>query len=1060
MGLRWNPVRSRIRLTDEISMTQGYRRLLSRFFLVLLVIIKAETVKLDNIGSREDVFNQCTRKPSYFDLETGETTTTEAENFEEVIVSFKNYKNITDHVAFVHELAGGCTTWHNVARRNAAATLYPTDFIVIEMDEEMGETSRLLEALEKNPEVRALSKERQIDSRHLFGHEVEDVEEPARFKMMTVGKENDTAVELDEAQHHQRQILAQGLIAITKYTGADQLWKQGHTGRGVKVAVFDTGIREHHSSFRNIVERTDWTDENTRDDPIGHGTFVAGVIASTHSQCSGFAPDAEIYAFRVFNRKQVSFTSWFLDAFNYAMQKGIDVLNLSIGGPDFMDRPFVEKVLEMSAHGIIIVSAIGNDGPRYGTLNNPADQLDVIGVGGITYEDTVASFSSRGMTTWELPRGYGRVKPDIVAYGKGIRGPTTSGGCRSLSGTSVASPVVAGMVTLLAEMADKEYLNPAMMKQVLTLGAVPIPNSHVFEQGMGRVDLLKAADLVRNYVPQASAIPHSLDLTQCPYMWPYCTQPAYYSAQPIKVNLTVLNPLSVAGSIRNPRLILNADGYAENNPLVSAEFSYSDVLWPWSGFLAVALRVTKAGRLMSGIVSGEVVFEVLSDNEELSVVSVPLRLELAPPPPREKRLLWDQFHSLRYPSGYFPRDNLAIKSDILDWNGDHIHTNFKGLYDHLRAEGYFIETVGTDWTCVDATLYSTLLLVDPEEAYFDEEIAKLASDVYTRGLSLVVVGEWHNVATMKKLKFLDQNTQSWWLPQTGGANLPQLNRVLEPFHMAYSDRVLDATMQADGKSWRYESGTSIFKFPKSGRLFSVLAKDAVSGTRRYFPVMGIYSTGTEPGNGRIALYGDSNCLDGNHRRGDDCYAALDALLDFTCQNKTNERMFPATLSLKSSFRCDFGNIPVPMDGVHFERYSNVMGEDKLPECLAMVSGIPNVSTFTPPINHSDILPHLPDPKGGFYNNAQQGLPYFALGLFVGACALALYIRFCRMVGGKDLPAFIASQTGQKDGGAEVHKLAPGHIEAPAEIPVAKWGRGGVLHKRNSNAISKEVSFKV
>ena len=54
-------------------------------------------------------------------------------------------------------------------------------------------------------------------------------------------------------------------------------------------------------------------------------------------------------------------------------QSDIDVLNLSIGGPDFLDRPFVEKVWELSASGVVVVSAIGNDGPRYGTLNNPGN---------------------------------------------------------------------------------------------------------------------------------------------------------------------------------------------------------------------------------------------------------------------------------------------------------------------------------------------------------------------------------------------------------------------------------------------------------------------------------------------------------------------------------------------------------------------------------------------------------------------------------------------------------------------------------------------------------------
>ena len=96
--------------------------------------------------------------------------------------------------------------------------------------------------------------------------------------------------------------------------------------------------------------------------------------------------------------------------------------------------------------------------------------MDVIGVGGINFEDQIARFSSRGMTTWELPGGYafrdiarnkinlifklliryGRVKPDIVTYGSAVRGSSIQGGCRSLSGTSVASPVVAGAITLLA----------------------------------------------------------------------------------------------------------------------------------------------------------------------------------------------------------------------------------------------------------------------------------------------------------------------------------------------------------------------------------------------------------------------------------------------------------------------------------------------------------------------------------------------------------------------------------------------------------------------------------
>eukprot|EP00659_Diplonema_papillatum_P000773 gene773-1187_t len=109
------------------------------------------------------------------------------------------------------------------------------------------------------------------------------------------------------------------------------------------------------------------------------------------------APDAELHVFKVFTDKQASYTSWFLDAFNHAISLEVDVLNLSIGGPDYMDKPFMDKVLEVSANGITIVSAIGNDGPLYGTLNNPADQIDAFNAslyGMLFLVDTEEEFST------------------------------------------------------------------------------------------------------------------------------------------------------------------------------------------------------------------------------------------------------------------------------------------------------------------------------------------------------------------------------------------------------------------------------------------------------------------------------------------------------------------------------------------------------------------------------------------------------------------------------------------------------------------------------------------
>ena len=682
--------------------------------------------------------------------------------------------------------------------------------------------------------------------------------------------------------HTRRRRLLQHGRSVARDLGAPSMWSHGYSGAGIRMAVFDTGVRADHPAFKRIVERTNWTSEQSLDDGLGHGTFVAGVILGTDNQCPGFAPDAELLTFRVFTNAQLSYTSWFLDAFNYAIASRVHVLNLSIGGPDYLDQPFVDKVNEITANGIVMVSAIGNDGPLWGTLNNPADQMDVIGVGGISYGGSVSGFSSRGSTTGELTHGgAGRFKPDIMAFGDDVLGSRIQGGCRPLSGTSVASPVVAGAVVLLASTvaaADRStHVTPASMKQALVEGAHRLQGPRIWEQGAGKLDLNGAYKVLSSYSPRASALPAQLHLDDCPYMWPFCTQPLYAGAQPVLLNITLLNGQHVTGWLTDAPVWTPSWKFGDLGKHLDVQFTWSTRLWPWSGWMGVALRVKPSGAAASGTASGVITFTVASPNGLSSEVSIPLRATVAPTPDRSKRVLWSQWHNIPYPPGYIPRDDLDAKADILDWHGDSPVTNYHDARDALVGGGFFVESLREPLTCVDLSLYGTLLLWDTEEEFMAEEVEAVHTAVTVGGLSVFIAAEWYHVPTMQGMRFFDDNTHSHWTPYTGGSNVPALNDLLAPFGAAFGDRVMSGTVSFGTLAARIASGANLARMPANSTVHVVTsvsdatqansgwnsAPSGVPGGGAGTAVLGLIHAGA----GRLALWGDTGCLDSSHNTG-------------------------------------------------------------------------------------------------------------------------------------------------------------------------------------------------
>lgn len=102
-----------------------------------------------------------------------------------------------------------------------------------------------------------------------------------------------------------------------------------------------------------------------------------------------------------------------------------------------------------------------------------------------------------------------------------------------------------------------------------------------------------------------------------------------------------------------------------------------------TGYLAIFITVQPEASNVTGAASGRIRFTIVSpagegeSSERRSLVEMPLTVNIIPTPPRQLRVLWDQFHSIKYPPGFVPRDNMDAKNDGLDWHGDHLHTNYR-----------------------------------------------------------------------------------------------------------------------------------------------------------------------------------------------------------------------------------------------------------------------------------------------------------------------------------------------------------------------------------------------
>ena len=279
--------------------------------------------------------------------------------------------------------------------------------------------------------------------------------------------------------------------------GAPEAWAAGYTGAGTTVAVLDTGIDVTHPDLADaVVNAHNFTDSDTDDDRFGHGTHVASIItgsgAASGGKYQGVAPDAKLLNGKVLNDTGDGQESWIIAGMEWAAASGADVVNMSLGSrvPSDGTDPMSQAVNRLTADtGTLFVIAAGNSG---GQVSSPGAADAALTVGAVDRDDQLADFSSRG-------REGGGIKPDITAPGvdivaakakNGVIGDPAADGYVRMSGTSMATPHVAGAAAILA--GEHPDWTAAQLKPALMGSAKPTGGLSIFEQGAGRVDVAKA----------------------------------------------------------------------------------------------------------------------------------------------------------------------------------------------------------------------------------------------------------------------------------------------------------------------------------------------------------------------------------------------------------------------------------------------------------------------------------------------------------------------------------------------------------------------------------------
>ena len=233
--------------------------------------------------------------------------------------------------------------------------------------------------------------------------------------------------------------------------GIPDLWEQGLRGKGIIVGHLDTGVDGQHAALKGAIAAFAEFDlmgnlvsGAAPHDSDEHGTHTAGTIVGRSVERSSFgvAPEAKLASALVIEGGDV--IARILGGLNWIVGQGARVLSMSLGLRGFHDD-FLPLTRVLRARGILPVFAVGNEGP--GTSRSPGNYAEVLSVGASAPNDTVADFSS----SERFARPNDPLVPDIVGPGVDVLSCIPGGGFAEMSGSSMATPHIAGLAALLFE---------------------------------------------------------------------------------------------------------------------------------------------------------------------------------------------------------------------------------------------------------------------------------------------------------------------------------------------------------------------------------------------------------------------------------------------------------------------------------------------------------------------------------------------------------------------------------------------------------------------------------